>query len=211
MFSNAMPDAQREAPASVYARVLGDDFARLHPQLQRYFGGMPAGEVGVGTGRYDHAGLRVRALRPLFALLGRRGIAFPEHGVGVPFTVRNTQDGDGALHAARTFEFPGAVRTMRDVMRVVDGRLVDRLGAMGELEVELALAVSDGDLRMDSRRLGLRWGRLRVPLPRIVRVSLEERAIENGEQRVRVRVVTPLIGEVYGYAGTFRYARTSPA
>lgn len=211
MFSNARPDAQREAPASVYARVLGDDFARLHPQLQRYFGGMPAGEVGVGTGRYDYAGLRVRALRSVFAVLGRRGIAFPEQGVGVPFTVRNAQASDGALHATRSFEFPEVVRTMRDVMRVVDGRLVDRLGGKGELEVELALAVSDGSLRMDSRRLALRWGRLRVPLPRIVRVSLEERAVEGGEQRVRVRVAMPLLGEVYGYAGTFRYARTSPA
>lgn len=123
----------------------------------------------------------------------------------MPFTVRNMPRSDGALGAVRTFAFPTATRTMRDVMRANDGRIADRLGVGGFLEVELALEASAGRLLMESGRLALRLWRLRVPLPRIVRVSLMEEAIPGGVQHVDVRMRAPLFGEVYGYSGTFTY------
>lgn len=160
---------------------------------------------GVGAGRYRSAGLRVRALRPVFTVLGWCRIAFPEFDEDVPFTVRNTPRADGALSAVRTFAFANATRTMRDVMRADGGRIVDRIGASGFLEVELALEASAGRLRMESGRLALRLWRLRVPLPRIVRLSLIEEAIPGGVQHVDVRMRAPLLGEIYGYTGTFTY------
>ncbi|GLI28172.1 hypothetical protein ARHIZOSPH14_24140 [Agromyces rhizosphaerae] len=186
--------------------MLGEDFARLHPQLRRYFGAIPRGFEGVGSGSFREAGLRVRVLRPMFAVLGRRRIAFAERGTEVPFRVRNRSGPDGMRVAARTFHFSGATREMSDVIRVERGRLVDRIGTDGEIEVELALRVTNGRLLMRSRRLALRVLGLRLPLPPFVTVTLEESAGERGVQQVVLRIVAPLVGEIYGYAGTFTYA-----
>lgn len=207
MFRNPPgPDPHR--PASVYERVLGDGFADLDPQLRVYFGGIPDGFEGFGRGCFDEAGLRRRVLRPLFAASARRRIAFAEHGADVPFTVRNTPAADGSLHAVRTFFFPCATREMRDALHVVDGRLVDRIGACGEIEVELEACVSEGGLTMVSRRLALRLFGVRLPLPRLVTVVLRERTLsrEHRTQHVDVRVSVPWLGEVYGYSGVFSYA-----
>lgn len=205
MFSNCVSGWPSTGQASVYERVLGDEFATLDPQLRSYFGPIPAGFVGVGSGRYRAAGLRVRALRPLFALLGRRQIAFAEYGEDVPFSVRNVVDADGTLRSVRTFRFASGTRVMTDTMRVSGGRLVDRIGTRGELEVDLAVRVSDGRLRMQSGRLALRLFGLRLPLPRLVSVSLTEEACEDGSQRVGVRMTAPFLGEIYGYSGDFTY------
>lgn len=204
------PDASAQASAggSVYERVLGDRFAELDPRLRTYFGAIPEGLEGFGAGVFEEAGLRIRLLRPLFALLGRWNVAFAEHGVRVPFTVRNTPPPDGSLRAVRTFRFPTATRDVTDTMRVVDGRLVDRVGSGGRVEVELDVLVVDGQLSMRSRRIALRIAGLRVPLPPLVRLIIRERALASSEaaQHVDVRMLAPLVGEIYGYCGTFAYS-----
>lgn len=171
-----------------------------------YFGAIPAGRSGVGAGTFDSSGLRTRALRPVFTLLARVGIAFPEYGADVPFEIENSPGADGALRATRTFHFAERTRVMRDELRVAGGRLVDRLGARGMLEVELDASVSNGRLLMESRRLVLRAAGRRVPLPPVATVVLEERATDDGIQHVDVRIRMPLLGEVYGYRGAFAYA-----
>jgi hypothetical protein len=205
MFSNAGKGPDEAEEGSVYERVLGTTFASLDPGLRRYFGSIPRGFVGFGSGTYRSAGLRARALRPLFALLGRWGIAFAEFGEDVPFTIRNVEHPDGSRGAVRTFEFFRATRTMSDVMRVERGRIVDRLGLNGVLEVEFDAHVSGGRLRMESSLLAARLFGLRLPLPRIVRVVLVEETQAGGTQSVDVRMRAPVLGDIYGYSGTFTY------
>lgn len=205
MFSNGTSDTAREDARSVYGRVLGPDFENLDPRLRRYFGYVPVGDEGVGEGVFASAGLRCRPLRPAFAILARLGIAFPERESDVRFEVRNVPLTDGSLRGIRRFHFGRVTRTMVDRMDAVDGRFIDRLGARQLLEVALDLRVVEGRLHMRSRRLSLRLGRLRVPLPHLARVELVEEAVDEG-QRVSARIVMPWIGEVYGYSGTFTYA-----
>lgn len=84
----------------------------------------------------------------------------------------------------------------------------DRVGSRGQIEVELDLFVSDRQLAMKSRRIALRLAGLRMPLPPLVRIVLHECATsrECGTQRVDMRVTVPILGEIYGYRGTFNYA-----
>lgn len=193
--------------ASVYQRVLGEDFARLDGRLRRYFGPIPAGGAGRGKGEYDVAGLSVRALRPVFAWLAWRRILFPELDRHVPFSVTNTPDASGSLRAVRTFALPGRTRMMEDTMSAVDGRLVDRLGRRRGLEVDLHPEVIDGGLRMTSGRCALRVLGIRVPLPRFARVTIDERVDPSDPTRQRVDVRLRLVGfgEVFRYTGSFEY------
>ncbi len=195
---------------SVYERVLGDGFARLDPQLQRYFGSPASGSIGRGAGVYGFAGSRHRWLRPALTWLARRRVLFPESGHDIPFTIVNTTNADGTLSARREFAFPQVTRVMEDTMSVVDGALHDRLGRRGGLEVEFALEVIDGGLRMRSGRQWLHLGPARLRMPGLVRVTLSETA-ERGmhgveTQRVDVRMTAPVLGEVFRYAGSFTYS-----
>lgn len=193
---------------SPYQLVLGERFGALDPALQRYFSAIPAGSVGVGHGVYEQAGSRHWVLRPLLAWLAWRRILFPEFARDVPFTVINTPGGLGKLSATRTFDFPGRRRLMQDSMSVSGGVLIDRLGRRGGLEAELHLEIVDGGLRMHSGRFRLRLGAVWVPLPRVAKLTLDERTdrVDASRQRVDVRINAPLLGEVFRYAGSFSYA-----
>ncbi len=206
MFSNVTLTQDAWPASSPYERVLGGEFASLHPQLRTYFGQIPFAHEGHGEGTFREAGLRLRTLRPLFAIAARLGMAFPEWGADVPFGVRNIPDADGAVHATRTFRFARAIRVMSDRVSVADGMLVDRLGHRGMLDVELLARVQHGALQLRSRRLALRLGALRLPLPRLLGVELTEEVVAGGAQRVAVRVSVPVLGEIYGYRGTFTYS-----
>jgi len=198
---------------SVYQRVLGSRAAELHPSLHAYFSLPPEGQVGRGSGVYEVAGSRHRWARPLWAWLAWRRVLFPELGHDIPFSVVNTPTADGRLDARRVFEFSKRTRAMEDTMSVVDGRLHDRLGRRRGLEVELALDVVDGSLRMVSGRLWLHLGPLRLRMPRLATVALIEShvpparsRVRGARQRVDVRITAPLLGEVFRYAGEFSYA-----
>lgn len=192
---------------SVYQRALGDAFSALDPQLQKYFGPIPHGWVGRGSGVYSVAGSRQRWLRPVFAWMAWRHILFPEHGENVPFTITNTPSADGRLSAERTFQFPHRTRVMQDTMTIVDGQLHDRLGKRRGLEVAIRLSVVSGGLRMTSTQLALRVGPVRIPLPPVATMNLDERTDSSDptRQRVDVRIAAPILGEVFRYTGTFTY------
>ena len=192
---------------SVYQRVLGEKFAELDPRLQTYFGPIPAGHVGRGTGVYRIAGSRLRVLRPVLWLMARRNVLFPEFGREVPFSVVNVPGPDGTLSATRTFRFPRGIRIMEDTMAVVDGHLVDRLGKRRGFEVVIELAVVSGGLRMTSTRLAVRFCGIRLPLPPVATMTLDERTdpVDTARQRVDVRITAPVLREIFRYSGEFTY------
>lgn len=186
---------------SVYRRVLGSDIHTLPGSLRNYFDG---GAVGRGRGVFDVAGTPIRLFRPLLSLMARQRILFPEYATNVPFDIVNTPTGDGGLDAVRTFHFPRRERPLEDSMRVVGGYLHDFMGRRRGFEIRMLLAVVEGGLVMRSDRQWLNVGRLRIPLPRVARVSVTESTSE-GVQHVDVRLHSPLIGDWFRYSGTFTY------
>jgi hypothetical protein len=198
-------ESRAAAGRSVYQRVLGADYAALDPRLQRYFGPIPAEQVGSGSGVYSVAGSRHRFLRPVLAVMAWRHVLFPEFGHDVPFAVINTPSVDGGLTAVRTFEFPGRIRIMQDAMTVRRGLLYDRLGRRGGLGVTIRLSVVSGALHMRSTALALHIGRARIPLPPFATMRLQERSDDGAGQHVDVRIDVPVLGEVFRYTGAFSY------
>ena len=101
---------------------------------------------------------------------------------------------------------------MLDRMTVERGMLVDRIGRRGGLEVALDVTVEVGALRLSSRRIGLRLGRVCLPLTRFAGVTVHERAAcpagtgAPPAPAVDVRITMPMLGAVFRYAGTFTYA-----
>lgn len=194
---------------SVYQQAIGGGFAVLPPSLRRYFGAIPRGCEGVGRGVYEHAGyVGPRFLRPLMRLFAGRGVLFPDAATSVPFTVVNTPESDGSLSACRDFMFPGGRQRMVDAMTAgPDGLIVDRLGHRGGLEVRLRPQVRADGLRLRSVALALHVGPIRIPLPSVARVTVDERVDSDdpSRQEVDVRVRVRGLGEVFRYRGRFVY------
>ncbi len=197
---------------SPYRAVLGPAFDELHPRLRAYFDAIPTGATGRGRGVFDTVGTPRRWLRPALALFARAHVMFPVWERGVPFSVENVPvtaaDGGPAVRATRRFELRGRTREMRDEIGVDGGLIVDRLGSPALVEAWFTARVTDGALRLVSRRVAVRAGSLRVVLPRVVApvVALTERYDDARDaQTVSIVVRVPLIGRVYQYAGIFRY------
>ena len=126
----------------------------------------------------------------------------------MPFTVRN-RGVAGRVIAERDFHLPAGTWTMRDAVAArAQGRVVDRLGTPETVAVLFDVDVVDGALTLRSVAVGIRWGRLRLRLPRPVapRIRLTEGYDDAaGRQRVELTIGVPLLGRIYEYSGTFTY------
>ncbi|MEP6481270.1 MAG: DUF4166 domain-containing protein [Rhodoglobus sp.] len=193
-------------PRSPWERALGAEIDDLDPALRAYFGPIPRGSVGYGEGVFEVVGTPRRWLWPLLAILAVDGIVYPTWAHQVAFSVTNTPSSDGTVRAKRRFEFPHTGWVMTDEIGITSGGLTDRLGRNGYLAATLSAAVVEGGLVLRSTGVTLRIGSLRVPFgvlsPRLV---LVERT-EGDRQHVSMRLHLPLIGTLYEYAGSFRYA-----
>lgn len=200
---------------SPYRAVLGPAFDELHPRLRAYFDAIPSGSTGRGRGVFDTLGTPRRWLWPVLALFAPAHVMFPVWQRDVPFTVENlpvvSADGGPAVRAVRRFELRGRTLEMRDEIGVDGALVVDRLGSPAVVEAWFAAQVTDGALRLKSRRVAVRVGRRRLTIPQRLApvVALTERYDDARDaQVVSIVVRVPLIGRVYQYAGAFRYGIT---
>ena len=195
-------------PQSPYARALGERIDELHPRLRAYFSAIPEGAVGVGEGAFSHVGTPRRWLWPLLRILERRGAVAAVWERDVPFRIENRTIASRAI-GERTFRFPRGPWVMRDAVALTPhGRVVDEIGEPGLLRVCFDIDVHDGALRLTSRAVGLRLGRLRLRIPRpiapLVRLSESYDDLID-RQRISLTVDAPLLGRVYEYRGDFTY------
>ncbi|WAA65087.1 DUF4166 domain-containing protein [Microbacterium oxydans] len=195
-------------PQSPYARALGERIDDLHPRLRTYFAAIPDGAVGVGDGVFQRVGTPRRWLWPLLRILERRGVVAAGWERDVPFRVENRTIASRAI-GERTLLFPRGPWVMHDAVALTrHGRVVDELGEPGVLSACFDVEVRDGALRLTSRAVGVRLGRLRLRIPRLVApvVRLTERFDDAlDRQRVSLTVDAPLLGRVYEYRGDFTY------
>jgi hypothetical protein len=200
--------------SSIYARVLGADFARLHPLVRRRFGVCEEGErVSVGVGVMDEIWHGGPHLVPFLRLGARRKLMFPERGRSVPFRIENYAYRDGLGRACvswhRTFALPGRHREFTATMVYAPERgcIVDYLGDRQHLAVDLHLGVSArGGMRIRSGAQRFYEGALAFPFPLALSgvADVEEWYDDEAERfRIEVRVTNPLVGPVFGYRGSF--------
>jgi hypothetical protein len=199
--------------ASIYQQILGADFARLHPQIQRRFGFSSADGIAcVGRGVMAEVWHGAPYTLPFLYVGAWRRIMFPERGRLVPFTIENYAYIDG--HGRETVTWLRTFRTPRerrfDAYMVADtqrGCIVDYLGTHQHLAVDIALSVDErGGLRLRSGAQRFYEGPLGFRFPPFfsgvaeVCEWFDERL---GRFAIEVRVCNPAWGPLFGYHGTF--------
>lgn len=193
---------------SPYARALGGRIDELHPKLRAYFQAIPEGRAGIGDGVFQRVGTPRRWLWPLLRVLERRGVVPACWESDVPFRVENLTVASRAI-GTREFDLPRGTWIMRDAVAATrHGHVVDELGEPAIVAVSFDLDVQDGALRLRSRSVGFRLGRVRVRVPRLLApvVRLSERYDDVVDrQRIALTIDVPVIGRVYEYRGLFSY------
>jgi len=198
---------------SVYKRVLGTDFNRLHPQIQRRFGFCSEdGIASIGRGVMDEI-WRGRFYTLPFLYVGTwRRIMFPERGRDVPFTIENYAYRDSfnreTVTWVRTFE--ASRRRRFDATMIYSeqrGRIVDYLGSHQHLAVDIDLSVAEnGGLRLRSRAQRFYEGIAGFSFPMLfsgVADVCEWFDDASGKFRIEVNVHNSTWGPLFGYRGWF--------
>lgn len=197
---------------SIYKKVMGTDFALLHPMLQKRYD-LPDGTTFKASGVMHEIKGGPAWLYPLFRIGVRWKLLFPEHGKSIPFSITNTafstEAGESHIHWERIFHFENKNRYFNALMSLDEERLVikDYLGEPPLFYSDLAFTVTDeGHLKIDSLNQRLVLGKLEIPLPRFLQglATVTEKYLEAQElYQITVTVRNPIIGAVFSYEGTF--------
>jgi Domain of unknown function (DUF4166) len=149
------------------------------------------------------------AVRPFLSLGRRRNILIPDTGRDVPFRIENYPYTDSYGRETVTFvrTFP---RSRFDATMIYDDtrtQILDYLGTHQHIAVPLALSVDDrGGLVIHSGRQRLLEGPLAVRIPSAATgtaVVTEHFDDQTERFRIAVTVSNPLLGQIFGYWGTF--------
>lgn len=199
---------------SIFRRVMGDDFDRLHPELQRRFSvGLDSGEACVGRGVMDRIWHGRAFVKPFLALGASRNILVPRTGRHVPFTIENVpyldSYGRETVTFVRTFALPGGARRFDATMIHSPERhcVLDYLGTHQHLASDLhPTARPDGSLLIRSGEHRFREGPVDMRVPGFLGGDaevLESYDDAAGCFRIRVRVTNRRFGPLFGYEGSF--------
>jgi len=202
--------------SGIFARVMGSDFDKLHPQLQRRFGLSVEGGLGcVGRGVMQEVWRGAGWTLPFLHLGAWRHMLIPVQGRDIPFTVENypyiDRLGRETITFVRTFEVPGPRRARFDATMVHDPTrnvIVDYLGSHQHLATDLSFqAGHDGSLSIRSHEQRFYEGPVGFRFPRLftgsalLRESYDDQA---GRFRIEVNVLNKRFGPLFGYRGTFQ-------
>jgi hypothetical protein len=198
---------------SIYQRVLGADFNRLHPEIQRRFGFSSIDGIAcIGRGVMEEI-WRGRFYTIPFLYVGTwRRIMFPETGRNIPFTIENypfvDRFGRETMSWIRTFR---SRRTRRfDAYMIYSetrGCVVDYLGSHEHLAVDIDLSVDDdGGLHLRSGAQRFYEGPISFNFPMLFSGIADVREwYDEKTQRFRivVSVQNKTWGPLFGYRGSF--------
>lgn len=197
---------------SIYEKVLGDDFYRLHPMLQKRYA-IEDDKPFKASGTMKSIRGGPAWLYPIFKLGVRWKLLFPERGSAIPFTIKNEAmmglHGEQQVHWERVFYFGSKKRYFNALMSMDSNRSVikDYLGEPALIYSDLAFDVSiDGAITIHSLHQRLVLGKIELPLPKILHglATVSERYDEMKDvYRIHVSVRNPLIGPIFSYEGEF--------
>ncbi|WP_150462853.1 DUF4166 domain-containing protein [Nesterenkonia ebinurensis] len=200
--------------ASMFERVMGAEFYRLHPQLQRRFSvGLGSGVAGIGTGVMEEVWHTAGWVRPFLLLGATRNILAPRRGKNVPFQIENVPYTDSfgreTVSFVRTFGYPRGTKRFDAQMVIAPEQthIIDYLGTHQHLETPLYFsAEEDGSLTIRSQGLRFREGPVDVTVPGFISADAtirEQFEEQTGRLRISVTVANDRIGPLFGYRGWF--------
>ncbi|MBN3553960.1 DUF4166 domain-containing protein [Fictibacillus nanhaiensis] len=198
---------------TIYQNLLGEDFKRLHPQLQSRYA-LPKNKPFCASGKMTLVQSGTGWLYPFLKLATKRKFLFPESGNNIPFTIRNTSRSLSheldEVYWERTFYFDHVTRYFNAFMTIDSERKVvkDYLGEPSLFYSDLHFNVTpEGHLNIRSGVQRLVIGKLEISIPSFLRgvVEVEEGYDDTREVfTIRVHIQNRIVGRLMAYEGEFK-------
>ncbi|WP_224999939.1 DUF4166 domain-containing protein [Cesiribacter sp. SM1] len=200
--------------SSIYQKVLGEDFYKLHPQIQKRFGFSSENKIAsIGRGVMEEVWLGKFYTLPFLYIGTWRNIMFPQAGRHVPFTIENYayQDSFGreTVTWVRSYQFPKHKRRFDATMIYSRQRkrIIDYLGTHQHLAVDIHLEVApNGGLRLISGQQRFYEGLLGFRFPMFFSGYADVcEWYDDAEEKhkISVSVSNKAWGPLFGYRGSF--------
>lgn len=200
--------------ASIYQRVLGKDFERLHPKIQERFGlSSTDGIAMVGTGTMEEVWHGPVYTLPFLYVGAWRRIMFPEQGRDIPFTIENYAFVDPLGRETVTWvrTFHAKKKRRFDAYMIYSEErdcIVDYLGSHQHLAVDLEMTVAaNGGLQLRSLAQRFYEGPLAFSFPMALSGYAEVMEWFDEREdcfRIQVEVRNRWWGRLFGYRGRFQ-------
>jgi hypothetical protein len=199
---------------SIYEHVLGSDFARLHPEIQRRFGfSSKDNTAAIGTGVMEEIWHGAAYTLPFLYLGSWRRIMFPESGKNIPFEIANYAYVDSlgreTVTWLRTFHTKRPRRFDAYMIKSEKRHcIVDYLGTHQHLAVDIDIKVDpNGGLRLRSGAQRFYEGFLGFTFPMVFSGVADVCEWYDETQRcfrIEVVVSNASWGKLFGYKGNFQ-------
>jgi hypothetical protein len=199
---------------SIYQQVLGSDFDKLHPQIQKRFGFNSNDKIAsVGKGVMQSVWYGKSYTLPFLYIGTWRNIMFPQRGKDIPFTIENyaykDKFGRETVTWVRKYQFPKRIRRFDATMIYSEKRqrIVDYLGTHQHLAVDIEMTVAEnGGIKLRSGEQRFYEGFLDFKFPMLFSGEANVREwYDDKEQKFKISVVVSnkTWGKLFGYEGTF--------
>lgn len=198
---------------SIYQKVLGSDFKRLHPKIQERFGFTSSDRVAcIGRGIMENVWHGRPYTLPFLYLGSWRSIMFPEQGRNVPFSIENYAFldvfGRETVTWIRRFQTRHPRRFDAYMIHSEErGRIVDYLGTHQHLAVDIEMTVDKtGGVKLKSGAQRFYEGPIAFSFPLLFAGIANVREWYDdaiGKFRIDVNVHNRTWGPLFGYQGTF--------
>jgi hypothetical protein len=198
---------------SIYQKVLGSEFNKLHPQIQKRFGFSSVDHIACrGSGVMEKIWHGPIYTLPFLYIGSWRRIMFPERGENIPFTIENYAYIDDLGRETVTWlrTFQTARRRRFDAYMIYSesrGRIVDYLGTHQHLAVDIDLSIdANGGLKLRSGCQRFYEGIIGFNFPLLLSgiADVNEWFDDSCEKfRINVQVSNKVWGPLFGYQGSF--------
>ncbi|MDX5339379.1 MAG: DUF4166 domain-containing protein [Cyclobacteriaceae bacterium] len=199
---------------SIYQQVLGSEFDRLHPQIQKRFGFNSNDKIAsIGKGVMQSVWYGKPYTLPFLYIGTWRNIMFPQKGKDIPFTIENyaykDKFGRETVTWVRKYQFPKRIRRFDATMIYSEKRkrIVDYLGTHQHLAVDIEMTVAEnGGIKLRSGEQRFYEGFLDFKFPMLFSgVANVCEWYDDKEQKFKISVVVSnkAWGKLFGYEGTF--------
>jgi len=206
-------EAENEPLSSIYKKVLGSDFNRLHPKIQERFGFSSRDRVAcIGRGVMEELWHGRPYTLPFLYVGSWKRIVFPERGKEVPFYIENYAFGDGFGRETVSWIRKFQTKTPRrfDAYMIYSderGKIVDYLGTHQHLAVDIDLSVDEtGGVKLTSGAQRFYQGVIGFSFPLFFSGIANVREWYDDsiqKYRIEVNVHNRTWGPLFGYRGSF--------
>lgn len=200
--------------SSIYQEVLGADFQKLHPQIQKRFGFNSEDKIAaIGKGIMEEVSYGKFYTLPFLYIGTWRNIMFPQKGKNVPFTIENyaykDKFGRETVTWIRKYQFPKRIRRFDATMIYSPKRkrIIDYLGTHQHLAVDIDIAVAEnGGLQLRSKDQRFYEGFINFKFPKLFsgEANVCEWFDDTAQKfKISVEVKNKIWGKLFSYNGTF--------